>query len=71
MTANAKFFRHGDGSIGKFNGGCSISKHWTEQILQKADVQVKISSKLNTPNDAMGVSSNILVVKTGNSQYHF
>ena len=46
MTANAKFFRHGNGSIGKFNGGCSISKHWTEQILKKADVQVKISSKL-------------------------
>ena len=30
-----------------------------------------VASKLNTPNDAMGVSSNILVVKTRNSQYHF
>lgn len=30
-----------------------------------------VASKLNTPNDAMGVLSNILVVKTRNSQYHF
>ena len=46
MTECAKLFCHGDGSIGKFNGGSILAKENINQIIKKAEVPYKISNSI-------------------------